>query len=154
MSLESALPGGVFCRAELSAQTVGWGGSEFAVRKTMWSREAGGKGPGSRGVGGKEDKTKIGNVTGRRIGKTPCHLLQCGHLPLSKPPCLLSDPAKSLPSWPWGTRHQPPPLQPDLQRGAAPLSSHVPISLYRAQGLSATALQHCCLGGCVLGWLR
>ena len=39
MSLESALPGGVFCRAELSAQTVGWGGSEFAVRKTICGAE-------------------------------------------------------------------------------------------------------------------
>ena len=154
MSPGSALPEGVFCRADLSAQMVGWGVSEFAVRKTMWGREAGGKGPGSRRVGSEEDKTKIGNFMGRRTGKTPCHLLQCGHLLLSKPPCLLSDPSKALPSWPWGTRHQLPPLQPELQRGAVPLSSHVPRSLCRAQGLSATALQHCCLGGCVHGWLR
>ena len=96
----------------------------------MWSREAGGKCARSRGVGREEEKTKNSNVMGRRIGKTPCHPLQCGHLQLSKPPCLLSDPAKSLPSWPWGTRHQPSPLQPELQqrRGASlQPSAHFPL---------------------------
>lgn len=41
MSLGGALPGRVFCRATLSAPTVGWGLLEFSVRKTLWGKAAG-----------------------------------------------------------------------------------------------------------------
>ena len=64
---------------------------------------------------GKNTKLKA-MMSWEELGKLP--VIPSGADPSS---CPLSDPAKPLCSWPWGTRHQPPALQPELwqRRGAS-----------------------------------
>ena len=94
---------------------------------------------------GNERKVRTAVFSRGRIHlKNPHYSLQCRHLPLSKLP-----PRMPLPSWPWGSMHEPPPVQPELQqsRAASPQARvHRP--------LQCTGAESHCLGLCAVQSLR